>query len=183
MLKLIIGVIVVAVVAIVGFMIIDPNVGKTTNNTSLVDNPNTLKVTVEGEVSRIGTYAMEDGSTIGDLIEAAGGLTANADVRAFFETSTLTKGQTYFIAGIYNQDDVCNNEPIEKVNINADDEAMLMKINGITASIASSIVDYRVQNGIFNTIEQLTDVYGIGAATYNKVRNYVILHEWLPFLY
>lgn len=177
MIKLIIGVIAVAVVCLVGLMIIDPKVNVSTNDTSLVDPENTLKVTVEGEVSRIGTYALEEGATIGDLIDAAGGLTANADLRAFFETATVTQGQTYYIAGIYNLDDICNTEPIEKVNVNTDDEKLLMSINGITSSIAASIVEYRTQNGIFNTIEQLTDVYGIGTATYNKVRNYVILHE------
>ena len=52
-----------------------------------------------------------------------------------------------------------------------------MSVSGVTTSIASSIVSYRTENGMFNTIEQLMDVYGIGNATYHKIRNYVILHE------
>jgi len=52
-----------------------------------------------------------------------------------------------------------------------------MTVNGITTSIATSIVSYRSENGIYNTIEDLLNVYGIGNATYHKVRNYVVLHK------
>ena len=62
-------------------------------------------------------------------------------------------------------------------NINEDNADQLMAISGITSSIANSIVSYRTSNGAFKTIEQLTDVYGIGNATYRKIRNYVILHN------
>ena len=57
-----------------------------------------------------------------------------------------------------------------------------MTVNGITTSIASSIVSYRTENGIFDTLEELMDVYGIGNATYHKIRGYVILHTWFFFL-
>ena len=63
------------------------------------------------------------------------------------------------------------------MNINQDDAQTLMSVNGITTSIASSIVSYRSENGIFNTVEDLLNVYGIGNATYHKIRNYVILHQ------
>ena len=52
-----------------------------------------------------------------------------------------------------------------------------MTINGISASVASSIVSYRQNDGFFETLEELLNVYGIGNATYRKVRDYVILHE------
>ena len=63
------------------------------------------------------------------------------------------------------------------MNINSDPVDVLTTINGLSATIANSIVTYRTENGIFDTIEELMEVYGIGNATYTKLRNYVTLHE------
>ena len=177
MFKIMIGVIIAAAVIIVGFMMIDPNVNTTTNpdTTEVVDSG--FAFTIEGEVNKPGTYSLTDTVTMADLISAAGGETSNADDLAYFEDAELTAGSTYYIASKYDASDVCNNKEITKVNINSDDSDTLMNINGITSSIASSIVSYRTSNGTFKTIEQLLDVYGIGNATYRKIRNFVVLHE------
>ena len=111
-----------------------------------------------------------------DLIEAAGGISRNADELAFYENATLKAGSTYYIASKYDETDICSKTEIAKVNINEDDATTLMTVNGMTTSIASSIVSYRTENGIFDTVEELMEVYGIGNATYRKLRNYVILH-------
>ena len=178
MYKVIIGVVIAAAIVIIGFMMIDPKVnGSATNQTAQTTETNSgNSYTIEGEVNKPGTYVFSDTITMGDLIQAGGGTTNNADYLAFFEESPLTAGGTYYIASKYDNTDVCNNQEIAKVNINADDANTLTSINGITSSIASSIVSYRTSNGVFKTIEQLTEVYGIGNATYRKIRNYVTLH-------
>ena len=176
MYKVIIGVVIAAAVLIIGFMMIDPKVNnnQTTNTQQTVDSGSAY--TIEGEVNKPGTYVLSDGITMGDLIRAGGGLTNNADDLAFFEQASLKAGNTYYIASKYDATDICNNEPIAKVNINSDTADTLTNVNGITTSIASSIVSYRTSNGVFQTIEQLMEVYGIGNATYRKVRNFVTLH-------
>ncbi len=65
---------------------------------------------------------------------------------------------------------------MDKVNVNSDDATTLATVSGITTTIANSIVSYRSENGEFSTLEQLLEVYGIGNATYRKIRGYVILH-------
>ena len=150
---------------------------QTTGNTVLVDEENRFSFTVEGEVSKPGTYVLEEVTTMGQLIEAAGGISSNADELAFFEDVTLVSGTTYYIAGKYDASDICSNAPIDKVNINSDTADELMSVNGISSSIASAIVSYRVENGTFRTLEDLLNVYGIGNATYRKIRGYVILHN------
>lgn len=181
MYKVIIGVIIAAAVVIIGFMLIDPKVNKgivgQTANTEVTTNVNSgNSYTVEGEVNKPGTYSLKENATMADLINASGGITNNADTLAYFEDAILKAGNTYYIASKYDQTDICSSSAITKVNINADDAETLTSINGITSSIASSIVSYRTSNGVFKTIEQLTEVYGIGNATYRKVRNFVILH-------
>ena len=180
MVKLLIGVVVAAVVVIVAFLLIDPKV-----NTAHIDETSEVattksgsKYSIEGEVYKAGTYTLDESASMAELIAAAGGLTNNADELSFFEDAILKSGETYYIASKYDNTDICNNTEISKVNINEDTADTLTTINGITSSIASSIVSYRTENGIFNTLEDLLNVYGIGNATYRKVRNYVILHSW-----
>lgn len=176
MVKLIIGAVVAVFLVIGGFMLLDPVINpQTVAETTEVAE--TFSYTIEGEVTKAGTYTLADAISMADLIEAAGGVSSNADDRAYFSTAQLTAGQTYYIASKYDASDVCGNSAITKVNINSDNAETLMSINGITSSVASSIVSYRAEKGTFQTIEQLKEVYGIGDATYRRVRNYVILHD------
>ncbi|MCA1801835.1 MAG: ComEA family DNA-binding protein [Rhodothermaceae bacterium] len=58
-----------------------------------------------------------------------------------------------------------------KININTADVTGLQKLPGIGPSIAARIVEYRVQNGPFRSIEEITGVRGIGEARLNNLRN------------
>ena len=181
MYKIIIGVLIATAVVIIGFLVIDQkfnNKNATTTTTETDSGKNSAtSYTIEGEVNKAGTYSISgDSVTMADLIQASGGATNNADSLAYFDDAPLKAGSTYYIASKYDNNDVCNSAAITKVNINADSAETLTSINGITSSIASSIVSYRTSNGAFKTVEQLMEVYGIGNATYRKVRNYVILH-------
>ena len=166
MLKILIGVTIVAFILIIGFLVIDPDLNPATsansNNITEVSNQNGSKYTIEGEVYKAGTYVLSDGITMHDLL---------------FDNAKLKAGTTYYIASKFDETDICSKSEIGKVNINEDDAQTLMTVNGITTSIATSIVSYRSENGIYNTIEDLLNVYGIGNATYHKVRNYVVLHK------
>ena len=178
MVKVLIGVVVITVAVIATFLFLDPNSGIVNNNATVTEvATNTFMVTVEGEVYKPGSYTLEEGKTIADLLQAAGGITNSADERAYYETAELVNGSTYYIASLYDSNDICNSEKIAKANINSDDAETLAKVNGVTSTIANSIVTYRSENGLFSTLEQLQEVYGIGPATYKKVRGYVILHE------
>jgi len=179
MIKILIGVVLATIAVIGAFLLLDPNVGITnlnSSNVSEVEN-HTFSITVEGAVYKPGTYTMNEGDTMQDLIDSAGGTKSTADERAYYEDATLVSGMSYYIASKFDADDLCNNSELTKVNINTDNAATLTTISGITTSIANSIVTYRDDNGMFSTIEELMEVYGIGNATYKKVRNYVILHE------
>ena len=178
MYKIIIGVVIAAAVVIIGFMLIDPALAtnKVDQTQEAINSQTGESYTIEGEVNKPGTYLLSDTVTMADLIRAGGGVTSNADELAYFEEVTLKSGSSYYIASKYDNTDICNSSEIKKVNINADDADKLTTINGITASIASSIVSYRSSNGTFKTLEQLLEVYGIGNATYHKIRNFVILH-------
>lgn len=175
MVKVIIGVIIVAAIVIGGMVMLN-NV-TAVQDPQIVETANSTSYGIEGEVSKEGTYMLSETITMKDLIKAAGGLTDNADERCYFEDSELVSGNTYYIAGRYNAEDICSTSEINKVNVNSDTAEEMTQINGISSSVASSIVSYRLENGAFKTLEDLLKVYGIGNATYRKIRGYVILHN------
>ncbi|MFA5485620.1 MAG: ComEA family DNA-binding protein [Bacilli bacterium] len=177
MLKLMIGVVIATVIVIVAFTVINNNVGPGTQvSTSIqVVDDNFLSLTITGQVHKPGTYVMKKEETLGDLIMAAGGPTTNADARAYFEETVLEKGVSYYIAPLNDLDDYCGEKELEKVNINTDNREKLMEVNGIGTTLAGDIISYRTENGSFTYLEQLLKVRGIGKATFEKIKDYVIL--------
>ena len=178
MVKVFAAVLITAVVVIVVFQFIDPNVAQTTGavSTSLVSSKsNSLSVAISGEVTRAGTYILEPNTTLDDLIHLAGGVTSNADPLAYDTGYLLEDSFSFYIAPKYLNSDVCSMDPITKVCINTDDEATLQSVSGISSTIAKSIVSYRTSNGSFKRIEDVKKVSGIGNATFEKIKNYIRL--------
>ncbi len=170
-------VLVVTIAMIVVLQFIDPNVvsSATQATTSLVTD-SSISVSIEGEITRPGTYMMDPNTTLYNLIEVAAGTTSNADERAYDLSYVLADGLSFYIAPKYDNSDVCSLEPINKVNINTDNEATLATVSGISSTIASKIVSYRNSNGSFRRIEDVKEVSGIGNATFEKIKNYIVLH-------
>ncbi len=136
-----------------------------------------VSITISGEVTRPGTYTVPLGSTLGSVIEKASGLTGNADERCFYDDYKITAKVNFYIAPIFDNSDTCSNSAIAKVNVNLADSESLQKVAGIGASIATAIVSFREEAGLFRRIEEIKAVSGIGDATFTKVRNYIYLHE------
>lgn len=68
--------------------------------------------------------------------------------------------------------------PVQKplaININTAGAEELQKLPKIGPVLAQKIVDYRLRNGDFKTIEELAAVKGIGNATLKKIKPYVTL--------
>lgn len=72
---------------------------------------------------------------------------------------------------------MCSLEPIAKVNINKDTATKLQTISGIGSAVASAIVSYRDTNGDYKRIEDVKNVSGIGNATFEKIKNYIVLRN------
>ena len=62
-------------------------------------------------------------------------------------------------------------KPSEKININTADEAMLMTLKGIGEVKAKAIIEHRQKNGPFKTVDDLTNVKGIGDKTLAELRD------------
>ena len=59
----------------------------------------------------------------------------------------------------------------EPVNINtADAEALAAAINGVGIKKARDIISYRQKNGLFESVDELTQISGIGTQTVDRSR-------------
>ena len=179
MVKIFAAVLVTAVIMIVVFQFIDPNVttpmAGSAATTLVSSSTNSISVSISGEVTRVGTYILEPNTILGDLISLAGGVTSNADDAAYDTSYLLQDAMSFYIAPKYNNQDACSMDPIVKVNINADDAETLQTVSGIGSSAATSIVSYRTANGSFGRIEDIKNVSGIKNATFEKIKNYIRL--------
>lgn len=142
-------------------------------------NKNKIVAEIKGEVVKPDVYTLNEGSIIRDLIEAAGGLTPEADISNINRAKELSNHELIIIKNIndeVSQEEVENEiQSIEaddgKININTADINKLKEIPGIGDVKANSIIIYRESNGNFKSIEDLKNVDGIGERTFEKIKN------------
>lgn len=150
---------------------------------SLDSSNNIIVVEIKGEVLRPDVYELNEGSIVKDLIEAAGGLTSEADISNINRAKEVKNHELVIIRNI---NDVSNIEEhddiieIEKENdvvisINDADISKLKEIPGIGDVKANSIIMYREKNGGFKSIEELKNVDGIGEKTFEKIKDSIKL--------
>ena len=60
-----------------------------------------------------------------------------------------------------------------KININTADEEQLTQLPGIGPTIAKRIITYREENGNFKSIDDLTEVHGIGTGILDNISPYI----------
>ena len=65
--------------------------------------------------------------------------------------------------------------PVEKININTASVKELQKLDGVGRGVAQRIVDYREANGPFKRGEDLRKVEGVGAATFERNRERIVV--------
>lgn len=135
-----------------------------------------ISVTISGQVNSPGTYVLDKGSVLIDLIDAAGGTNGNADSLAFNTDYALSNKGSYYIAPLYDNNDACSITAIEKCNVNTADATTLQEVAGFGKSAANALVSYRISSQ-FEALEEIKNVSGIGEATYTTVRDRLRLRD------
>ena len=119
------------------------------------------EIYVDGAVSNPGIYPITAADSLEDIIRSAGGATDNAD---------LTRPKLHIPR-------TGDDEQSQKININEAEAWLLEALPGIGETRAQSIIDYRMQNGPFHNINELTKVEGIGTAIYEKIKSLVTVTD------
>lgn len=153
-----------------------------------------VSIDIKGLVVNPGVYNIKSDSRIIDAIKLAGGLKEGANT----EQINLSK-KVYDEMVIV----ICSNEEVEsmkksnscnnidnanyvdeyktndisddKISINTSTLEELMTLEGIGKSKAEAIIKYRNTVGLFNSIEEIMNVSGIGEAIYKKIKDNIKL--------
>ncbi len=166
-----------------------------TNETANIEE--TIVVHITGEVKKEGVIYLKKGARIVDAIKEAGGETKNADLSQVNLAYELQDGQKIYIPnknekisqyiigknGETMNDNSANtgnestsyNKEEAKVNINTASQAELDSLPGIGPALAQRIIDFRVENGNFNSIEDIQNVKGIGDSKYEDIKDKIVV--------
>ncbi|MDV8022410.1 ComEA family DNA-binding protein [Rhodococcus sp. IEGM 1330] len=155
-----------------------------------------LVVSVVGLVTRPGLVRLQPGSRVADALAAAGGAVEGADLLALNMAARVADGDQIVVgvvppeaappvssttSGIGTPTDgsggapagVGGSTPGGTVDLNAATVAELDALPGVGPVTATSIVSWRETNGRFATVDQLSEVDGIGPGRLEKIRDLV----------
>jgi competence protein ComEA len=154
--------------------------------------PALLVVQVAGAVAHPGVYRLADGARVVDLVRAAGGAAADADLQAMSLAARLVDGERVQVPrhGELLPAELTGGAPAlvgpagaargtsttaapAPVDLNTATPEELDALPGVGPATARAIVTYREQHGPFSSVDALTDVPGIGPAKLDALRDLV----------
>jgi len=145
-------------------------------------------VDISGCVARPGVYQLSEGSRLFEVIDLAGGLTEDADVRSVNRAKTLIdeevivvlsreeyekRGESLGGEGRGSGTGTGGGYVEGKVDLNSAGAEALESLSGIGPAMAQRILEYRESHGRFRRIEDLMNVSGIGEKTFAKLKEHI----------
>lgn len=151
----------------------------------------TWYVDIKGAIKVPQVVPVTPGMRVHDVVEMAGGVTGEADQSQVNLAQLVTDQMVIYVPKMgeevspstealvadsqVTESDVSvrSGDPYSDgglVNINTADATMLQTLSGIGEKRAADIINYRETNGLFETIDDLDQVSGIGEKTMEKLR-------------
>ncbi|WP_010650962.1 helix-hairpin-helix domain-containing protein [Oceanobacillus massiliensis] len=133
----------------------------------------TAIIDVKGAVSSPGVYEMDLDARVNDVIQAAGGFTADADQS---QVNLAQKVQDEMIIIVPDMGELTDSNASSasqngKLRINYAVQEEVETLPGIGPSKAEAIIRHREEFGYFQTIEDLLQVSGIGEKTLENLED------------
>jgi len=176
----------------------------TTKKEEKVEEDVYIYVDIKGAVVNPGVYKMYEGDKVSDVIMKAGGLTEIADTsitnlaykitdELAFKIYTKDEVKELFTETVATESDICptetnltctttnlttiedKEEETDLISINTGTSEQLQTLTGIGPTIATKIINYRTENGDFETIEDIKNVSGIGDSLFAKIKDYITI--------
>lgn len=143
-----------------------------------------LRVYVSGAVQNPGVYRLGPDHRVADALSAAGGATTDANLDAVNLAERVKDEEHYHIPRVGETpppgaslaaelDSTTEASCGGLMDLNVASAAQLDTLPGIGAVRANDIVAYRKEHGHFASVEQITEISGIGPATLEKIRDLV----------
>ena len=138
-------------------------------------------VDIKGAVKNPGVYQMKVGDRVKDALDAAGGLTAEADSQKVNLAKRLEDQMVIVVPKVGEEaEEIPAGETRKeatkegKVNINTATVEELKTLKGVGEKKAEAIIEYRKKNGSFKTKEDLMKVRGIGKKLFESFEERIV---------
>ncbi len=139
----------------------------------------TVMVDVKGAVKNPGVYEIALDGRVKDAIAVSGGLTADADLNAINLAEKLKDEMIITVYKIGEAKQTVQNSSADKtdsgqkINVNQASISDLRQVPGIGEAKAKAIIEYREKEGLFQTLDDLKNVSGIGEKTVDKLKEHL----------
>ncbi len=143
--------------------------------------PGPILVYVAGAVNRPGVYALLLGERIQDAVQAAGGLTSQANSQQVNLAALVSDGQKVVVPFLPTAQPPGASKPgktptptiVYPLDINTATLEELDSLPGIGPVTAQKILTYRQENGLFQKALDIMKVPGIGQATFDEIKSMI----------
>lgn len=175
----------------------DPVPGQGGDRVSTVTAPARLRVHVDGQVRHPGVVEVAAGARVLEAVDAAGGVTGEADLTRINLARPVVDGERVWIPAPGEEvpglvdggpapvapggatggatggsgPDTVGGVPV--VDLNTADQALLEELPGVGPATAQAILAWREEHGGFSSVEELLEVSGIGEKTLERLRPHV----------
>jgi competence protein ComEA len=122
-------------------------------------------VHVVGKVAQPGVVELPIGSRVQDAIEAAGGATKVKALESVNLARPVVDGEQIVVG------EASQAATSSTISINTASAGQLDELPGVGPVIAERIVQWREKNGPFTSIDELTEVSGIGTSMIEQIRD------------
>ncbi|WP_226376847.1 helix-hairpin-helix domain-containing protein [Oceanobacillus halotolerans] len=138
-----------------------------------------VTVDIKGEVKTPGVYELKRNARVNDAVALAGGFTPDADQTVVNLAQKVQDEMLIIVPNITDQPsqsiESTSSGGSDKVNLNAATQEEIEGLAGIGPTKAKAIIQYREENGYFQSADELLNVTGIGEKTLETIREMIQL--------
>ncbi len=131
----------------------------------------TIIVQLSGAIKNPGIYKINANLRVYEAIDLSGGFQKNADIEKVNLVKICKDGQKIHVPFLKTKNQNSN----IKISLNSGTEADLLSIPGIGQQTANKIIQYRLKNKGFNSVEELSNIKGISKNKFKKIKEYFSL--------
>jgi len=136
----------------------------------------TIMVQISGAVSQPGIYTFNTPIRLLDALMSTGGALEQADLSLLNLTIQL-KDQMHIVVPFQKTDlpSIDDRDSSSTIRLNTATVDELTRLKGIGPATAAKIIQYRSENGSFQSLEELQKVKGIGPKLFSRIQHDILL--------